>query len=116
MQYMILIYEPEGCYDGPGGQAALQGIVARHMALAGELRAQGVQKDGAGLQGVETATTVVTQGGRQTVHDGPFAETREHLGGYYLIDVPNLDDALAMARRVPVMDGGKVEIRPLITH
>jgi len=116
MQYMILIYEPEGCYDGPEGQAALQGIVAKHMALAGELRAKGVQKDGAGLQGVETATTIVTQGGQQTVHDGPFAETREHLGGYYLIDVPNLDEALAMARRVPVMDGAKVEIRPLITH
>ena len=116
MQYMILIYEPEGCYDGAGGQAALQGIVAKHMALAGELRASGVQKEGAGLQGIETATTIITQGGQQTVHDGPFAETREHLGGYYVIDVPNLDDALAMARRVPVMDGGKVEVRPLITH
>ena len=116
MQYMILIYEPEGCYDGPAGEAALQGIVAKHMALAGELRASGVQKEGAGLQGVETATTVITQGGQQTVHDGPFAETREHLGGYYVIDVPNLDDALAVAKRVPVMDGGKVEVRPLITH
>ena len=117
MQYMILIYEPAGCYDGPAGEAALQDIVAKHMALAGELRAAGIQKEGAGLQGIETATTVVTStGGRQTVHDGPFAETREHLGGYYVIDVPNLDDALAMARRVPVMDGGKVEIRPLITH
>ena len=116
MQYMILIYEPEGCDDGPDGEAALQGIVAKHMALAGELRASGVQKEGAGLQGVETATTVITQSGQQTVHDGPFAETREHLGGYYVIDVPNLDDALAMAKRVPVMDGGKVEIRPLITH
>lgn len=116
MQYMILIYEPEGCYDGAAGQAALQDIVAKHMALAGELRAKGIQKDGAGLQGVETATTVVTEGGRQTIHDGPFAETREHLGGYYLIDVPNLDDAIAIARRVPTMDGGKVEIRPLIVH
>jgi len=117
MQYMILIYEPAGCYDGEAGQAALQDIVAKHMALAGELRAKGVQKEGSGLQGVETATTIVTgPGGKQTVHDGPFAETREHLGGYYVIDVPNLDDALAMARRVPVMDGGKVEVRPLITH
>src|SRR5204863_4987034 len=90
MQYMILIYEPEGCYDGPAGEAALQDIVAKHMALAGELRAAGIQKEGAGLQGIETATTVVTSdGGRQTVHDGPFAETREHLGGYYVIDVPN---------------------------
>ena len=116
MQYMILIYEPEGCYDGPAGQAALQSVVGKHMALADDLRAKGVFKDGSGLQGAETATTVVTAGGQQTVHDGPFAETREHLGGYYVIDVPNLDDALAMAKRVPVMDGGKVEIRPLITH
>jgi hypothetical protein len=117
MQYMILIYEPEGCYDGEAGQAALKDVVAKHMALAGELRASGVQKEGAGLQGVETATTVMTgAGGRQTVHDGPFAETREHLGGYYVIDVPNLDDALAMAKRVPVLEGGKVEVRPLIVH
>jgi hypothetical protein len=116
MQYMILIYEPRDAYQGEAGQAVLKEVVAKHMALAGELRAKGVQKDGAGLQGVETATTIVSQGGQQTVHDGPFAETREHLGGYYLIDVPNLDDAIAMARRVPVVDGGKVEIRPLIVH
>jgi hypothetical protein len=116
MQYMILIYEPEDAYAGEAGEAALKDIVARHMALAGELRAAGVQKDGAGLQGSETATTVVTRGSQQTIHDGPFAETREHLGGYYLIDVPNLDDALAVAKRVPVVDGGKVEIRPLIVH
>ena len=117
MQYMILIYEPEGCYDGEGGQAALQDIVAKHMALAAELRAAGIQKDGAGLQGVETATTVVTgASGQQTIHDGPFAETREHLGGYYVIEVADLDAALAMARRVPVMPGGKVEVRPLIEH
>lgn len=116
MQYMILIYEPEDAYAGEAGQALLEEIVGKHMALAEELRAQGVQKDGAGLQGVETATTVVTQGGRQTIHDGPFAETREHLGGYYVIDVPNLDDAIAMARRVPVAEGGKVEVRPLMVH
>ena len=117
MQYMLLIYEPEDAYAGEAGQAALQDIVAKHMALAGELRAAGIQKEGAGLQGVETATTVVTSdGGRQTIHDGPFAETREHLGGYYVIDVPNLDDALAMAKRVPVMPGGKVEVRPLMVH
>jgi hypothetical protein len=113
---MILIYEPAGCYDSPAGQAALQGIVAKHMALAGDLRAKGVMQGGSGLQGVETATTVASQGGKQTVHDGPFAETREHLGGYYLIDVPDLDGALAIAKRVPVVDGGKVEVRPLMVR
>ena len=116
MQYMILIYEPETAFEGEVGKARMTDIVAKHMALAGELRAKGIQKDGSGLQGIATATTVVTQNGQQTVHDGPFAETREHLGGYYLIEVPNLDDALAIAKRVPVADGGKVEVRPLMVH
>ena len=116
MQYMILIYEPAEAFSGDEGEAQLQGVVAKHMALAAELRAKGWMKDGSGLQGVDTATTVVTSGGKQTVHDGPFAETREHLGGYYLIDVPDLDEALAVAKRVPVVDGGKVEVRPLAVY
>ncbi len=116
MQYMILIYEPEEAYAGEAGQAALQDIVARHMALAAELSAAGTMKGGSGLQGSDTATTIITRNGQQTLHDGPFAETREHLGGYYLIETPNLDDALAVARRVPVVDGGKVEVRPLADY
>lgn len=116
MQYMILIYEPEDAYAGEAGQALLTEIVAKHMALAADLRARGVMKDGSGLQDSSTATTIITQGGRQTLHDGPFAETREHLGGYYLIDVGDLDEALAVARRAPVADGGKVEVRPLAVY
>jgi hypothetical protein len=116
MQYMILVYEPEEAYATADGQAKLKEVVAKHMALAGELIAAGIQKEGAGLQGTETATTIATSNGQQTLHDGPFAETREHLGGYYVIEVPNLDDAIAIARRVPVIDGGKVEVRPLIVH
>ena len=116
MQYMILVYEPEDGFRGEAGEAVLQGIVAKHMALAADLRTKGQMKDGSGLQDSTTATTVATHGGQQTLHDGPFAETREHLGGYYLIDVPNLDDALAIARRVPVLEGGKVEVRPLVVY
>ncbi|HEY8616739.1 YciI family protein [Phenylobacterium sp.] len=117
MQYMLLVYEPADAYEGEGGEALLQDVVGRHMALAEELRAAGVQIEGAGLQGVETATTVLTgAGGRQTIHDGPFAETREHFGGYYVIDVPDLDAALAIARRVPGVEGTKIEVRPLIVH
>lgn len=116
MQYMLLIYEDERAYEGPEGEALLSEIVGKHMALAQELRASGVQTDGAGLQGVETATTIRTSGGTQSLHDGPFAETREQLGGYYVIEAPDLDAALAIARRVPVADGGKVEVRPLIVH
>lgn len=116
MQYMILIYEPEDAYAGEAGQAALQDVVAKHMALAADLSAKGWMKDGSGLQDSSTATTITTKGGQQTLHDGPFAETCEHLGGYYLIDAANLDDALSVARRVPVTDGGKVEVRPLAVY
>ena len=113
MQYMLLIYEPESAYEGEAGANLLADVVAKHMALAGELRAKGVQKEGAGLQGVATARTLTSRG---AVHDGPFAETHEQLGGYYVVDVADFDEALAIARRIPVADGGKVEIRPLIAH
>lgn len=116
MKYMLMICEAADAYGGEGGEALLMDIVAKHMALAGELRQSGVMLDGAGLQGVETATTVAIQGGKHTVHDGPFAETREHLGGYYVIDVPDLDAALAIAKRIPGVDGTKVEIRPLMAE
>lgn len=116
MQYMILIYEPEAHYAN-ASEAMLSDIVGKHMALSAEMRERGVLLGGDGLQGVDTATTVVTgPGGAQTVHDGPFAETHEQLGGYYLIDVPDLDAALGWARRMPVVEGGKVEIRPVMIY
>lgn len=113
MQYMLLIYEDLSAHREP---SAMQAVVAAHMKLAAELREKGLFVSGAGLQTSDTATTVRTQSGAQAVHDGPFAETREELGGYYLIDVPNLDEALAWARKVPVSEGGGVEVRPLIAH
>ena len=117
MQFMLLIYEPEKAFDGEAGHATLMEIVGKHMKLAAELREAAVWINGDGLQGVETATTVATgPGGTQTLHDGPFAETREQLGGYYLIDAPDLDAALAWARKVPVVAGGKVEVRPVMTY
>ena len=117
MQYMLLIYEPEDAYAGEAGQTALMQIVAKHRALAQELRDTGVFRDGSGLQDSTTATTIATgEGGKQTLHDGPFAETREHLGGYYLIEVADLDEALAIARRMPGADGMKVEVRPLAVY
>jgi hypothetical protein len=114
MQYMILVYEPES--DDEARAARMREVGAKHMELAQELRAAGIQKDGSGLQGTATATTIKTNGGAQTIHDGPFAETREFLAGYYLIVVPDLDAALAVAKRVPVGDAGMVEVRPLMQH
>ena len=116
MQYMLLIYEPEAGFMGEAGQARLMEVVGKHMALAKEMREAGAMQSGSGLQPVTTATTIITNGGGQTLHDGPFAETREQLGGYYLIDVADLDTALGYARRIPVVDGGKVEVRPLATY
>ena len=115
MQYMLLIYEPEDIYEGPAGEALLVDVVAKYTALSEEMAANGVLRGGDGLQ--PSATTVKTLvGGGQSLHDGPFAETREHLGGYFIIDVPDLDAALAYARRVPVAEGGMVEVRPVAIY
>lgn len=116
MQYMCLIYEDEADY-ADADEAFLSAVVAKHMALSQEMREAGVLLGGDGLQPTPTATTITTgAGGAQTLHDGPFAETREHLGGYYLLDAPDLDAALVWARRIPVVEGGKVEVRPVMTY
>jgi hypothetical protein len=71
---------------------------------------------GDGLQGVETATSLRLRGGKRETMDGPFAETREHLGGFYLIDAPDLDAAIAYAAEIPVARLGTVEIRPVMNY
>jgi hypothetical protein len=109
---MLLIYEDESIY-GPGKDGpAMQQIVAKHMAFSRELGA--VRVGGAGLKSTPSATTVRTTKGKQSIHDGPFAESKEQLGGYYLIDVPDLDAAIAVAKKVPVLQDGSIEIRPVL--
>src|SRR5579885_1508477 len=98
MQYALLIYEDESAF-GPGKSGTkLQEVVGRHMAFSKELGATRV--GGAGLKATQSATTVRTTKGKQSVHDGPFAETKEQLGGFYIIEAPDLDAALAIAKRV----------------
>ena len=112
MQYMLLIYEDER-FSGPGLKGpVLQQMMERHMALGKELGAARV--GGAGLRATTSATTVRTISGKQTIHDGPFAETKEQLGGYYLIDAPDLDAAIAVAKKVPVAKDGSIEVRPML--
>ena len=83
------------------------------MALSAEMGP--VRVSGSGLRNTAAATTVRTAfDGTKTLHDGPFAETKEQLGGYYLIDVPDLDAAIAWARKVPVHKTGSIEVRPLL--
>ena len=112
MQFMLLIYEDESIY-GPGKNGpAMQQIVAKHMAFNRELGAARI--GGAGLKSTASATTVRTATGKQSIHDGPFAESKEQLGGFYLIDVPDLDAAIAVAKKVPVLQDGSIEIRPVL--
>lgn len=76
----------------------------------------GVLVGGEGLQDVETATSLRIKAGKVEIMDGPFAETREHLGGYYVVDVADLDSALKYAEMIPIAHFGTVEIRPLLDY
>jgi hypothetical protein len=109
MKYMLMIYEDERVYATEG---AMEAIIGQHMAFGQQLGDTIV--GGGGLKPISTATTVRTQGGTKTLHDGPFAETKEQFGGFYLVDVPDLDAALEIARKVPISKDGSVEVRPLI--
>jgi hypothetical protein len=113
VKFMLLIYGDETWMDGlsEGEQAA---HMRRWQAHSDELQEAGVVCDGAALQRTETATCV--RGAQQPlVSDGPFAETREQLGGYYMLDVEHLDEAIAWAKKSPALvAGGTVELRPVI--
>jgi hypothetical protein len=112
MKYALLIYENEAFYGAEKAGPKIEEIVGKHMAFAQELGPRRI--GGAGLKSTAATTTVRTAGNRKTVHDGPFAEAREQLGGFYLIDVANLDEAIEVAKKVPVLQDGAIEIRPLL--
>ncbi|MBR0556668.1 YciI family protein [Ciceribacter sp. L1K23] len=98
------------------GTAAFQDMMAGYFATNERMKADGVLRGGDGLQGVETATSLRIASGRVETMDGPFAETREHLGGYYLIEVPDLDAALTYAALIPSAHFGTIEIRPVMNY
>lgn len=110
MKYMLLIYADEQAWTEPERQRCYREStdLARQLQDAGHLVATSP------LQPVATATSVRVREGRRTITDGPFAETREQLGGYFLIDVQDLDEAISVASRIPGARKGTVEIRPLI--
>jgi hypothetical protein len=112
MKYALLVYEDESNYGGDKSGAAIEGLVGKHMAFSQEMGAK--RLGGQGLKPVTTATTVRTASGKKTVHDGPFAETKEQLGGFYLIEAANLDEAIEMAKKVPLMKDGSIEVRPVM--
>lgn len=110
MKYLLLVYGAEAEWTQPEREACL----VESVALCHELAGKGQYLAASPLQSVTTATSVRHQQGRRVVTDGPFAETREQLGGYFLIDVPDLDAALEIAKRIPGGRKGTVEVRPLL--
>ncbi len=109
-QYMLLIYTPVG---GPPSEEQAEQREAWFQYTQSLVDA-GVLVAGDALQGIDVATTVRVRDGETQITDGPFAETREFLGGYYLLDCPDLDTALAHAARIPNIHYGSTEVRPVM--
>ena len=110
MKYLLLIYSEEQAWN-PEKREQCYG---ESMALAQELHANGKYLSANPLHPVSTATSVRVRNGKRVVTDGPFAETREQLGGYFLVDATDLDEAIAIASRIPAAKVGTVEVRPVI--
>ena len=115
MKYMALIYSAPA-NEPPYGTPEFQKIMGDYFAFNERLKADRIDFSGEGLQGVETATSLKLRGGKVETMDGPFAETKEHLGGYYVFDLPDLDSALRYAAMIPTAAYGTVEIRPLMDY
>jgi hypothetical protein len=111
MKYMLLIYLDE---KNPLSEAERQACYEESTKFAEELHKKGQYVSANPLHRTESATSVRVREGKRLVTDGPFAETREQLGGYFLIEAKNLDDAIAIAARVPMARKGTVEVRPVI--
>ncbi|HEY1708235.1 MAG TPA: YciI family protein [Rhizomicrobium sp.] len=112
MQYLLMIYDNE---DGIAalGEEKLGQIMTGYMAYTEALKKAGALVNSNRLRPVSTANSVRVQGGKTNVLNGPYAETKEQLGGYYLIDVPDLDTALSWAARCPGSEIGTIEVRPI---
>ena len=113
MQYLLLINEDESIYEGEAGAKLMEEVIGQHMGLAEALVKDGVEFSGNRLQPGAAATTIKWENGNHVLHDGPFSETHEELGGYYLIDVPDLDAALKYAKMIPIPGKGAIEVRPI---
>jgi hypothetical protein len=111
MLYVLAIYESPDAFDARDGEER-GAYMGAWQAYADALRHAGVLAGGKGLEPPSAATTVRFRDGERTVQDGPYADTKEQLGGFFILDVPDLDAALEWAARCPVYQGGGVEVRP----
>jgi hypothetical protein len=110
MKYLLLIYSDENAWT----ESERESCYAESTQLTHELSANGQFLGASPLHSVSTATSVRVRNGKKLVTDGPFAETHEQLGGYFLVDAKDLDEAIAIAERIPSAHKGTVEIRPIV--
>jgi hypothetical protein len=115
MNYLLLIYRSDAVYAHLTADDRKK-MTAEYGAFTQSIIQSGHFKAGDGLQPVSTATTVRVRDGKTMLTDGPFAETREQLGGYYLIDAKDLDAAIAIAARIPGARDGSIEVRPVLDY
>jgi hypothetical protein len=113
MKYLCLIYEDEKAWQQlPKEQS--DAIMGEYFAFTDDIRKSGHYVAGDALHPTPTATTVRVRNGKTSTTDGPFAETKEQLGGYYLIDAKDLNEAIQVASRIPSARFGSVEVRPVV--
>ena len=112
MQYLLAIYTPESA-AAEATPEEMKSMMGAYYAFTTEIKEKGVYLGGNALQPTTTATTVRVREGSTITTDGPFAETREQLGGYYLVNCENLDEAIAYAAKIPGAAFGSIEIRPI---
>jgi hypothetical protein len=111
MKYMLLMYANES--DAPRTPEQYQAVAQAWYAFGEQAKAAGVLLSNNGLSPIADATTVRVRDGKALITDGPFAETHEQLGGYYLLDCKDLDEAIRWAERIPTAQYGSIEVRPL---
>jgi hypothetical protein len=113
MQYLLLIYENEQNWASATASDA-GAMMTEYRSFTESIAKSGHYKGGNALQPTKTATTVRVRNGKRSTTDGPFAETREQLGGYYLVDAKDLDEAIGIAERIPGSRSGSIEVRPIM--
>jgi hypothetical protein len=112
MQYMLLIYSSQGGRPAMT-DAEISEMMEGYRSLIADLRATGKYLHSDALEQISAATTVRVRNGKTMTVDGPFAETKELLGGYFVVEARDLDDAISIAARIPTAKTGSVEIRPI---
>lgn len=113
MKYAVLIYSSEA-EDSKMTEAEQQEDMGKYFAFTEEVGAAGILHGGEALMPTAMATTVRVQSGKTLTTDGPFAETKEQLGGFYILDCKDLDEAIAYAAKIPAAEHGSIEVRPLM--